>query len=345
MSAKTPKPSTATKHHPKPKITTSTKNGKSIKKKTPGKAGKKTGSSTQPPTNHPNNQLRIALAAVFLCTIVLVGLFIVTNWPAPPATTPATPPLEQIPPNPHYPDNPLQQIPPNTEVPLNIVPTDTTPRIAIIIDDLGLNFNNSSAAINLEIPITCAIIPGERYSAQMMELAHERQHEIMVHLPMEPINYPQNNPGQLALFTNQTDAELISITQKLLTLIPYASGVNNHMGSAFTQNADKMDIILAEIKKQQLFFVDSLTIGSSVAYHEAQRLGIPTAKRDVFLDNERDVTKILHQLDKLIRVATTAHSAIGICHPYPETIAALTEFSNKLDTLNLEIVPASQLVH
>lgn len=356
MSAIPPKTGKKTTHNPKSNVAVSTKDSKSgpsdkgatkgkSTKKNPGKSGKKTGSGTQPPTRQTDNKLHIVLAAVFLCTIVLSGLFIVTNWPVPPAPTPANTQLEQLPPNPHYPDNQLPPIPPSAQAKINIEPAVTKPQIAIIIDDLGLNYTNSSAAINLPLPITCAIIPGEPYSTQIMELAHKHQHEIIVHLPMEPLNYPQNNPGDLALFTNQTDEELISRTQNLLSLLPLASGVNNHMGSALTQDADKMDIILAEIKKKHLFFVDSLTIGSSVAYQEAQRLEIPTAKRNVFLDNERDVSKILLQLDNLIRIATTMHSAIGICHPYPETIAALTEFCTKLDTLNIEIVPASQLVH
>ncbi|MDY0189417.1 MAG: divergent polysaccharide deacetylase family protein [Desulfuromonas sp.] len=293
------------------------------------------------------------MAILFLATIIAVGLFIITNWPAPAPTAPADLPGEQVHIPPHYPENPPPQTPPqappqtppSAEVPSAITDADTTPRIAIIIDDLGLNYKNSSAAIELPLAITCAIIPGEQHSTQIMELAHKHQHEIIVHLPMEPVNYPQNNPGQLALFTSQTAAEIVSTTQQLLRLIPYASGVNNHMGSAFTQEADKMDIVLEQIKARQLFFIDSLTIGSSVAYHEAQRLGVPTAQRDVFLDNERDVDKILLQLQHLISIATTDHSAIAIGHPYPETIAALTEFSAQLASLNIKVVPVSQLVH
>lgn len=355
MSAKPPKADKTAPHKPKSKVAGSGKDsahdhgnnkktqGKSTKKDTT-KTRKPTGSRPQPPQHRQDNTLRILMAAVFLCTLVVAGLFIVTNWPVPPATAPDNPILEHVPTNPHYPDSTLHQIPPHSAAPINGFTSDTTPRIAIIMDDLGINFTNSSAAINLDLPITCAIIPGEQFSNQMMELAHKNGREIIVHLPMEPVNYPQNNPGELALFTSQTDTELAERTNQLLTLIPYASGVNNHMGSAFTQHADKMDIVLAEIKKRQLFFVDSLTIGSSVAYHEAQRMEIPTARRDVFLDNERNVGKIALQLDDLVRIATTAHSAIGICHPYPETIVALTEFSSKLKTLNLDIVPASQLV-
>ena len=177
-----------------------------------------------------------------------------------------------------------------------------------------------------------------------MDMAHNRQCEIIIHMPMEPVNYPKNNPGALALFINQSDDEIIATTQQLIALSPYATGGNNHMGSEFTQHSDKMDLVLGEMKKKQLFFVDSLTISGSVAYAEARRLGVPAAKRNVFLDNERDIDKILIQLQKLVATAQRTNHAIGICHPYPETIAALTEFSAILPQLAVEMVPVSQLL-
>jgi hypothetical protein len=297
------------------------------------------------PTTSTSNSKNI-LAIICLITIVLAGLFVITNWPqTPTAVAPAK--LKVNINSTIYPEAPIEPVsvaPAEPEQPTNNPAITNTAKIAIIMDDLGISLRHGTEAINLAIPITCAIIPGEQYSTAIMDMAHNRQFEIIIHMPMEPVNYPKNNPGSLALFVNQSDDEIIATTQQLIALSPYATGVNNHMGSEFTQHCDKMDLVLGEMKKKQLFFIDSLTISGSVAYTEAKRLGVPTAKRNVFLDNDRDVDKILIQLQKLVATAQKRKHAIGICHPYPETIAALAEFSTILPQLDVEMVPVSQLL-
>ena len=307
------------------------------------------------------HRFRATLAIVFLCIVASAGLFVVTNWPAPKSNVQS--PIERIkiPPRPSEQTNQLEcaisphqqeeiKNTPTSDETINIIPDTEIATIAIIMDDLGINLPRGTAAINLDLPLTVAIIPGEKHSIQLMNLAQNLKREILIHMPMEPISYPQNDPGHLGLFVDRSDEKIIAQTQQLIKMLPYATGGNNHMGSEFTRHSDKMTLVLREMQQADLFFIDSLTIAQSVAYTEAQRLGIPSALRDLFLDNNRDVSKILHQLQKLVNIAKTKGQAIGICHPYPETIEALNQFKLSINSANnseqtIKIVPVSKLVH
>ena len=219
------------------------------------------------------------------------------------------------------------------------------PAIAIIMDDLGADKDKAYKVATLDIPITMSIIPNLRYAQETMLIAKNHDREVMVHIPMEPLNYPRHNPGAKALMVEMNDAEIRQTTAYLLSLLPYASGCNNHMGSAFTQHPHQMDIVLQQISHAGLFFIDSLTSAASVAAQQASAIQVPTAIRDVFLDNVREVASINIQLDKLVDIAHKNGSAIGICHPYPETIIALTQFSEQVQKHNITVVPASKLVN
>jgi len=290
-------------------------------------------------------RLKTLFAIIFLALVAVVGLIVIISWP-PPVAPPTVDTVEQIPITPPEAATPLLTIDtlPALEQP-TLSPTQQRPKLAILMDDLGINFERGITAINLDIPISVAIIPGEKHAIDLMELAHNKQREILIHMPMQPISYPTNNPGPLGLFITQSDEKIVATTKHLIELLPYATGGNNHMGSEFTRHADKMDLVLAEMAKEKLFFVDSLTIADSIAHQEAKRLGVPTTVRDLFLDNEREVDKISAQLDGLVSLAKEQGYAIGICHPYPETLIALELFSQQLDTLGIEIVPLAQLVH
>lgn len=310
------------------------------KKSTPKQQRKKT-TPNEPCAQQP----KLRLALFFLAGITLAGLIIIISWPTPAPITP--PAAEYTPPA----TTPAKSIAPaGSDLTLEPDQVQQQPlvkraRIAILMDDLGINLERGVAAINLDIPISVAIIPGEHYATELMRFAYQKQREILIHMPMEPVSYPTNNPGPLGLFINQTDEEIIANTKHLIELLPYATGGNNHMGSEFTRHSDKMDLVLAEMNKAHLFFVDSLTISDSVAYQQALHLGVPTTIRDRFLDNEREVDKISVQLNELVALAKKNGHAIGICHPYPETIIALERFAQQFDTLDISIVPLAQLVH
>jgi polysaccharide deacetylase 2 family uncharacterized protein YibQ len=218
------------------------------------------------------------------------------------------------------------------------------PRIAIIMDDLGRDIHLAQQAIALDQQLTMAILPNERHASEIATLAHRRGREVMIHIPMEPEGYPAANPGEGALFVSLSDQEIQRRFLTYLDRIPYAVGGNNHMGSKFTTYPEGMRAVLAIMRQEGLFFVDSKTSGDSVALAEARRMKVPATSRDVFLDNDADVELIARQIRKLVVLAGKHGKAVGICHPYPETIAALQQELPQLNRDGITVVPVSELI-
>jgi len=224
------------------------------------------------------------------------------------------------------------------------VPSGPLPKVAIIVDDMGGNRKAASDIISLKYPVTLAVIPFLEYSAETADLAYKKGREVLLQLPMEPLEYPRYNPGRGALFTFMTPEEFAATLAEDLSAVPHISGVNNHMGSALTQDREKMEIVLAAIKERRLFFVDSRTIAKSVAYDVAVKMGVSALERNVFLDNEANVESVKKQIDVLIEKAKTDGKALAICHPRPETIRALKDMEKKLTGTEVQVVPASGLL-
>ncbi len=218
------------------------------------------------------------------------------------------------------------------------------PQVAIIVDDVGANMEPLMALLSLNAPLTFSILPSREFSAEAGEMIRKRGQEVMLHLPMEPMDYPRNNPGKGALMVQMAEPEIRRQLQRFLDEFPGIVGVNNHMGSRFTQDSRQMAIVLDELKKRNLFFVDSLTIGASVAYKESARLGVPHARRDVFLDHVDDPETITAQVEKMIRLAKRNGSAVAICHPRKNTITVLRKAVQRMKAEGIEIVPVSTLV-
>jgi len=228
--------------------------------------------------------------------------------------------------------------------PKKVTPVRKTSRIAIIMDDLGRDVETARALIDIDLPVTFAILPGEANASRVAAIAKRAGREIMIHIPMEPQSYPATNPGADALLVAQSPEEIRRRFQRFRAQLPDAVGGNNHMGSRFTESREGMAVVLAEMKEAGLFFVDSRTSGNSVAFAEARRAGIPAAGRDVFLDNEQDVEKIVREIRKLATLAGRRGQAVGICHPYPETLEALRRELPYLKAQRLEVVPVAQLL-
>ncbi len=218
------------------------------------------------------------------------------------------------------------------------------PRIAIIMDDMGRNLAGFRNVLALTLPVTPAILPQTSFATQGAGILKSEGHEYMLHLPMEPRNYPAISPGEEALLVSLDAAEIRRRLQHYLQRVPGAIGGNNHMGSRFTEDRAAMRVVLEEMKASGLFFIDSRTIGGSVAFDEARRLGMKTAQRNIFLDNEEDVAYISRQLRKMVKIAEEKGVAIAICHPYPETFRALRQNENWLRAQPVDYVMASELV-
>jgi hypothetical protein len=232
--------------------------------------------------------------------------------------------------------------PPPTPPPVR--PPKVRARAAIIMDDLGRDLETARALLAIDLPVTFAILPSEAYAAEVATLAHRSGREVMIHIPMEPQSYPATNPGDDALLLGQSPGEIRQRFQEFVERVPFAVGGNNHMGSRFTEYREGMEVVLAAMKETGLFFVDSRTTGHSVAFSEARRAGVPAAARDLFLDNEQDVEQISREIRKLAVLAGRKGQAVGICHPYEQTLEALRREAPYLKQQGIEIVPVSQLL-
>jgi polysaccharide deacetylase 2 family uncharacterized protein YibQ len=219
------------------------------------------------------------------------------------------------------------------------------PLVAIIVDDLGADLSIMQDFLDLQLNITAAILPNVPHARAVAELAHASGREILLHIPMEPQNYPSVDPGENALLVALSQAEVQQRLRSYLQTVPWVVGANNHMGSRFTESREGMRGVLQTLKDQGLFFVDSRTTADSVAILEAKKIGIAHAGRDVFLDNDINEGDIRRQIRKLVKIAIAEGSAIGICHPHPETVAALKKEAPSFAAARVTLVAASALVH
>lgn len=169
--------------------------------------------------------------------------------------------------------------------------------------------------------------------------------EVILHLPLESLNDHESNIRTRGLIhSKMTEKDILETLETDLAKIPFIRGVNNHMGSKITSERDIMSLILKRLKKNNLYFIDSVTSGSSIAFELARDLSVSTAYRDVFLDSETDEDYIQKQLIQLLRLAQNKGVAVGICHPYDSTLKVLSENLGLFEEYNCETVFASQIV-
>jgi len=224
------------------------------------------------------------------------------------------------------------------------IPQVEPPRIAIIIDDMGMNTHIAKQFVQLSFPLTFSIFPYAPHALEVAKLFHQAGQQIMLHVPMEPQGYPDVDPGPGALLDSMSDQQLLSRFCGELSAIPGIVGINNHMGSKLTENRHIMALFMNCLHDKPFFFIDSRTIAGTVAFDEALKAGIPAAQRDVFLDNIQDEQYILTQLRKLIAIAQIKRTAVGIGHPYPETVAALRKVGQLTQGSRVTIVSVSELI-
>jgi polysaccharide deacetylase 2 family uncharacterized protein YibQ len=227
--------------------------------------------------------------------------------------------------------------------PPELPPLKKPPRVAIIIDDLGYDRHLAEKLIDLNAALTVAILPHSPHQESIARLAHDRGLEVMLHLPMEPAEYPEVNPGPGVLLTAMGPDEILQVLEEDLAAVPHVQGVNNHMGSKLTAHSEQIYQVFSVLKRRGLFFIDSRTTNESVCRSSARLFQIPFAQRDVFLDHIHDAAFIRKQLRELVRIARLKGEAVGIAHPHRLTYTILKE---ELPALRqqVEIVPASRLV-
>ena len=251
-------------------------------------------------------------------------------------------PLAKIPPFEIYPpkDIPLEK-PPIIKPPKDL---KQLPLVAIIFDDMGYDKKIAKKLSQLNSGITFSILPHSPYQESIARLAHKNGLDTMLHLPMEPFQYPQINPGPGTLLTTMTPDQLIHQLEKNLASVPYIKGVNNHMGSKMTAESGQMYQIFSILKKRNLYFIDSRTTSKTLCKPSARLFQIPFAQRDVFLDHFQDPDFIRKQIKELIRIAQRHGQAVGIGHPHTITYEILREMMPELQK-KVKLVPASEIVH
>jgi polysaccharide deacetylase 2 family uncharacterized protein YibQ len=218
-------------------------------------------------------------------------------------------------------------------------------QVALVVDDMGNSLDALEDVLSLNKPLTVAVLPYTPYAKQTAEAAYANGLEVLLHLPLESLNGQDLGEFTEGMITSHMNE--LEITQALaaeLALIPHVVGVNNHMGSKFTAERNLMATILPTLRERGLFFLDSVTVGRSVAYEEALKLGLAAARRDVFLDADNDPARVRDRLLELFRVAQRHGRAIGICHPFVETLQTLKESFPLIESYGLEAVPVSRLV-
>lgn len=217
------------------------------------------------------------------------------------------------------------------------------PKIAIIIDDVGMNIKNSRAVIGLPGEVTLAFLPYAPQTPALAEEALKSGHEAMIHVPMEAEG-SNEGLGPMALKSGMSAEEMDAMLDRMFDSFIGYSGINNHMGSRLTQDREAMARVMQALKRRALYFVDSKTIGSSAGASEAHRAGVPFAARDVFLDHEDTAAFVAHALEQTERIARQNGSAIAIGHPKDATIEGLRAWLPTLKDKGFDLVPASALV-
>lgn len=219
---------------------------------------------------------------------------------------------------------------------------DHRPMVAVVIDDLGMNRRNTAALNRLKGPLTLAFLPYAGALEAQTQAARAAGHELLMHMPMEPIGHDW--PGPDALLRSLDTAEFRRRLGRNFDSFSGFVGINNHMGSRLTRDHERMAAIMQELRARGLLFLDSKTVPHSVADEEAERYGVPFAQRDVFLDHEIDREYIMSQLGTLERLAKRNGAAVAIGHPHDVTIEALKRWLPTLEERGLALVPISTIV-
>ncbi len=231
-----------------------------------------------------------------------------------------------------------------------LVPDPGMPRISIVIDDMGIDEPASQEVIDLPGPLTVSFLPHAQRLRRQAEKARAAGHELMAHIPMEPLDVGYD-PGPNYLGESMSATEIQKRLRRHLDLFDFGIvGINNHMGSRFTRNEPGMMLVMNELLKRRMMFLDSRTIAKTVGAKKAAEYGIPYTIRDVFLDHmgspeaRLEISEIKEQLRRTEVIARRNGAAIAIGHPHAETIEALREWLPGVKRRGFAIVPVTAIV-
>ncbi|MFC2160183.1 divergent polysaccharide deacetylase family protein [Acidobacteriota bacterium] len=225
----------------------------------------------------------------------------------------------------------------------NFVPSKN--KVALIVDDMGYSLETLRRIKDLGLSLTIAILPYSPWAKETAQMAQQNNMEVILHLPLESLNdYDSNSSTEGLIHSRMLKSDVLETLETNLAQVPFIKGVNNHMGSKITAERDTMSLIFERLKKDNLYFIDSVTSGRSIAYKLAREMSISSAFRHVFLDSETEEKFILNQLIQLLRLAQKQGVAVGICHPFDTTLKVLSDNLELFKEFNCETVFASEIV-
>ncbi|MFA6600901.1 MAG: divergent polysaccharide deacetylase family protein [Candidatus Omnitrophota bacterium] len=226
--------------------------------------------------------------------------------------------------------------------PAPILKAGGKPKIAFVIDDIGQTKSHRNLLSSLGNKVTYAILPQLAFSTPYAMLGRRMGATVMLHLPLEAHN--KKDPGPGLIKGEMSDQEIINLIAKNISTVPTLTGVNNHMGSAGTEDSRVMRIVLRELNRRKLFFLDSRTTLKTVAPEVAASVGIPFLKRDVFLDNIDDAAEVRRMIRKTAQIASDQGYAVAIGHFREVTLRVLSEEIPRLEKEGYEVVPLPSLL-
>jgi len=214
--------------------------------------------------------------------------------------------------------------------------------IVLILDDVGFDNQPLTSAMRIDPNLNFSVLPNAARAHAFAETLHHNGFEVLCHLPMEPLD-PRNSPGENAVTTSMSNEEIARTTREDIAAVPYAAGVNNHMGSRATRDARVMTSVLGALPKG-MYFIDSRTGPGSVAERIAREMKIPTGGRNVFLDDVQREAAVRQQLAQLADAAQEHGMAIGIGHMYDVTVRVLNDEIPNLRSRGFRLLRASEAV-
>ncbi|HGK4673253.1 TPA: divergent polysaccharide deacetylase family protein [Kluyvera georgiana] len=214
-------------------------------------------------------------------------------------------------------------------------------KLAIVIDDFGYRPQQENQVLAMPSTISVAVLPNSPHAREMATKAHNAGHEVLIHLPMAPISKQPLEKDTLR--PDMSSDEIERIIREAVEKVPYAVGLNNHMGSAMTSSLFGMQKVMQALSRYNLYFLDSMTIGNSQAMRAANGTGVKVIKRRVFLDDTQNEADIRRQFNRAIDLARRNGSAIAIGHPHPTTVRVLQQMVYSLPPDITLVRPSSLL--
>ena len=226
----------------------------------------------------------------------------------------------------------------SSERPVAVASQASAPKLALIIDDLGQHPARDDRVLALPGPVALAILPDTRHASTLARRAHAAGKTVMLHLPMAPAG------GPYAWRPELPQDELQARLDKALAAVPHASGLNNHMGSQMTDQPQAMALLMGTLQQRHLFFLDSRTNPHTVAAAAAQRAGLASLSRDIFLDDDPSPEAVARQFASALALARKQGSVVIIGHPHRSTLELLERELPRLGERGIAWIDIGQMI-